>query len=184
MFASDLDRSATWAAEHSRLTHGDPIALAACAAMAVGVARLVRGEGDEVVVDAMVEAAGRHNAKTAAMMERAVMEARNGVTPDVTLARLRAWAAHEAIAAGLYLLVRHGADTRLGILEGANTLGDSDSIATIAGALLGARNGVESIPGEWVRDLERSVELGRLADRVVETASLPTGEADIEQEKP
>jgi len=115
----------------------------------------------------MVAAAGEHSAKTAAMMKRAIDEAVDGVGPDVTLDRLRSWAAHEAIAAGVYLLARHPEDTRTGIIEGANTPGDSDSIATIAGALLGARNGLESIPAEWVRDVERGGELLKLGERIL-----------------
>jgi len=166
LFADDPERAATWAAEHSRMTHGDPIALAACAAMAKGIALMVSGRPDGVL-DEMVAAAGEHSAKTAAMMKRAIDEGVDGVGPDVSLDRLRSWAAHEAIAAGVYLLARHPDDTRTGIIEGANTPGDSDSIATIAGALLGARNGLESIPAEWVRDVERSGELLELGERIL-----------------
>jgi len=52
------------------------------------------------------------------------------------------------------------------ILEGANTPGDSDSIATLAGALVGARCGINALPSDWVRDVERTAELSALADRV------------------
>ena len=41
--------------------------------------------------------------------------------------------------------------------------GDSDSIACIAGAVRGAYNGVETIPEEWVRDVEDSVMLLEVA---------------------
>ena len=167
VLSDDLERAEAWAVAHSKLTHGDPIALAACAAMAVGVALLLRGTDVDKVLDAMVAAAARHSAKTAGMMERAIQEARDGVGPEVTLDRLRAWAAHEAIAAAVYLLARHPEDTRAAILEGANTPGDSDSIATLAGASLGARNGVESLPRDWVRDVERSSELEALALEIV-----------------
>ena len=166
MFQDDVEKAEQWAVEHSRLTHNDPIALAACAALAVGTALLVRGEATDVVVPAMVKAAGRWCATTARMIEQAVDEARRGVLPDVTLDRLRGWAAHEAIAAAVYVFMRHQDDPRATILEGANTPGDSDSIASIAGALVGARCGLSALPGYWVRDVERSAELRRLADRI------------------
>jgi ADP-ribosylglycohydrolase len=111
----------------------------------------------------MVAAACRYSAATAGMMAQAIDEARSGVGPEVTLGRLQGWAAHEAIAAAVYLLERHPDDARAAILEGANTPGDSDSIATLAGALLGARLGVDRLPAEWVRDVERSSELTALA---------------------
>ncbi len=165
LFAEDEARAEAWAVAHSKPTHGDPIALAACAAMAVGVARSVRGVGVAETVGAMVDAARRYSPRVAAMMRRAWDEARAGVGPEVTLDRLRAWGAHEAIAAAVYLLARHPDDARAAILEGANTPGDSDSIATLAGALVGARVGVRGLPADWVRDVERSSELAALADR-------------------
>lgn len=168
VFAHELERAERWAVAHSRLTHGDPIALAACAAMAVGVARLCRGEGVEGVTTEMVAAASRYSGKTAGMMAAAIEEARSGVGPEVTLDRLRSWAAHEAISAAVYILERHPEDARGAILEGANTPGDSDSIATLAGALVGARVGASGLPEEWVADVERSAELRALALRIVQ----------------
>ncbi len=166
VFADDLEKCETWAVAHSRLTHRDPIALAASAAMAVGVARILRGDSVEMVTSEMVAAACRHSAKTAAMMARAIDEARSGVGPEVTLERLQSWAAHEAIAAAVYLFERHPDDPRAAILAGANTPGDSDSIATLAGSLVGARCGIDAIPQDWVREVERSEDLLALAERI------------------
>ena len=165
LFADDLARAERWSVAHSKLTHRDPIALAACAAMAVGMARIVRGDPVLTVASEMVAAACRYSPPTAAMMARALEEARTGVGPEVTLNRLRAWAAHEAVAAAVYLFARYPDDPAGAILEGANTPGDSDSIATLAGAMLGARCGIGALPAEWVRDVERSDELQELAVR-------------------
>ncbi len=163
IFADDLPRAEAWAVEQSKLTHRDPIALAACAAMAVGVARNTRGEALRKVVEAMVAVASSYSSITGDMIGDAVHEAIDSVPPEVTLDRLRGWAAHEAIAAASYVLVRHADDPRAAILEAANTPGDSDSIATIAGALVGARTGLAALPSEWVRDVERSDVLLQLA---------------------
>ena len=155
VFARDLERAEAWAVAHSKLTHRDPIALAASAAMAVGMARILRDDAVDVVLSEMVAAACRQCPKTAGMMTRAIDEAQSGVPPAVTFERLQAWAAHEAIAAAVYLLARHPDDPRAAILEGANTPGDSDSIATLGGALVGARRGLAALPSEWVDDIER-----------------------------
>lgn len=159
VLADDLDRAEEWAVAHSKLTHRDPIALAASAAMAVGMARIMLGEELNRVVSEMVAAACRYSARTAAMMATAIEEARTGIKPEITLQRLQAWAAHEAIAAAVYIFIRHPDDPRAAILEGANTPGDSDSIATLAGALVGCRCGIDALPADWVRDVERSDEL-------------------------
>ncbi|HWB80566.1 MAG TPA: ADP-ribosylglycohydrolase family protein [Nannocystaceae bacterium] len=166
VFADDLRKAESWAVAHSRLTHGDPIALAASAAMAVGIARILRDDPVDVVLSEMIAAACRQSAKTAEMMARALDDARSGVPPETTLDRLRAWAAHEAIASAIYLLARHPDDPRAAILEGANTPGDSDSIATLAGALVGARTGLAKLPDAWLRDVERAQVLAQLAAAV------------------
>jgi ADP-ribosylglycohydrolase/protein-tyrosine phosphatase len=162
----DLSEAEKWAVEHSKLTHRDPIALAACAAVVWGVGLGLRGRDVDETARAMIDAASRWSEPTASMMKRAHDEARDGTPPSVTLDRLRGWAAHEAIAGALYLLVRHPDDPRAALLEGANTPGDSDSLASIAGALVGARVGLAKLPPEWVRDVERSADLLAYATRL------------------
>ncbi len=134
--------------------------------MAVGVARVVRGEAPQVVASAMVAAACRQSPRTGAMMAQALEEALDGTPPEVTLKRLEGWAAHEAVAAAVYLFMRHPDDIRAAILEGATSPGDSDSLATLAGALVGARRGLGAIPEDWIHGVERSRALMALGARI------------------
>lgn len=170
LFSADLERAEAWSVAHSKLTHRDPIALAACAAMAVGVAHLLNDASPLHALSEMIGAACRYSASTAAMMAQALDEAQRGVPPEVTLKRLEGWAAHEAIAAAVYLFARHPEDARAAILEAANTPGDSDSLATLAGALVGAHRGVDVLPAEWIAELERSDALDALARSLARAA--------------
>lgn len=163
LLAGDPEKAEAWAVAHSRLTHADPIALAACAAMTRGLIAAQTGLAVDAVAASMIAAAGRHSPPTAEMIRRAADEARFGVPVEVSLDRLRGWAANEAMAAAAYVFVRHPDDARAAILEGANTPGDSDSIATLAGALVGARVGLSGLPEAWVQDVERSQALLALA---------------------
>ena len=172
-FADDLAKAEEWAVAQSKLTHRDPIALAASAAMAVGTALSLRGEPPAAVVEAMIDAASRYSEATGAMMRQARDEANRGVGPEVTLQRLEGWAAHEAIAAALYIFARHPDDARTAILEGTNTPGDSDSLASMAGALVGARAGFDGLPRDWVADLERTADLQELAHQLAAGGSKP-----------
>ena len=167
VFADDIERAETWAVAHSLLTHRHPMATSAAGAMAAGMARLLHGESVNRVISEMVAAACRHSPKTAGKMTRAIDEAQRGVEPTVTLQRLLGWRGDEAIAAAVYVFMRHADDPKEAILEAANTPGDSDSIATLVGAMVGARGGIEALPDEWVRDVERSAELLALADRAL-----------------
>jgi ADP-ribosylglycohydrolase len=52
------------------------------------------------------------------------------------------------------------------LLRGANTTGDSDSVACIAGGISGAYLGVSAIPDKWVRNIEKAKYLEELAIRL------------------
>jgi ADP-ribosylglycohydrolase len=148
----------SYATASSMLTHRDPIALASCAAMAAGVWEIVWGRRRELkhVVDSMAAAAAQHCERTAGMLRQAGEWSEYHMPRDDEVFGLwRGWAAHEATAAGLYAFLRHPSDVRAALALAANTPGDSDSIATIAGALVGAWAGADAIPDEWVSRLER-----------------------------
>jgi ADP-ribosylglycohydrolase len=54
------------------------------------------------------------------------------------------------------------------IRRGANTEGDSDSIACIAGGLSGAYLGIRALPRQWVERIEKSPCLEDVAHRLAE----------------
>ena len=163
VFHRDIQRAEDWAVAQSWMTHRDPMATSACAAMAVGLVLVQRGEQPLHAATEMVAAACRHCPRTAGMITRAIDEALTGVKPEVTLQRLLGWRGDEAIAAAVYTFVRNPDDPRAAILEAANTPGDSDSLATLVGALVGARCGIGAFPVDWVERVERTQELRELA---------------------
>lgn len=86
----------------------------------------------------------------------------------------QSWKGDEALASALYCLLL--ADTRGGrfvetVRLGANTPGDSDSIASIAGGMAGALWGLETIPPAWIDRIEDTDRLAALADRLAESQS-------------
>lgn len=96
---------------------------------------------------------------TSDMIRYAYEMARQGYEPDLILGThnkkqenfrspegfLLGWAGDEAVAAAVYIFVRHCQQLHNAIVEGVNTPGDSDSIATLAGALVGAYSGINSL---------------------------------------
>jgi ADP-ribosylglycohydrolase len=69
------------------------------------------------------------------------------------------WVAEEALACALACVLDNPADFASIVRRGANSSGDSDSIASIAGAIAGAFLGVESIPKEWRKRIESRQQL-------------------------
>jgi len=168
VFVDNPKKAALWAAEHSKLTHGDPIALAACAAMATGVAYAAQGENPNIITEKMIAAAGQYDAVTARKMERAYKFAQQAKTykghelrkhNDKVFTEFLGWAAHDAIAATVYAFTLSPDNVMEAIYLGVHTPGDSDSIASMAGALVGARIGAKALPKELIERLENSAQL-------------------------
>jgi len=72
------------------------------------------------------------------------------------------WIAEEALATGLLCALWHADDPVGGLARGAATSGDSDSIACLAGAFLGAVYGTAAWPRTWPDRIEYADQLHAL----------------------
>ncbi|SCL34280.1 ADP-ribosylglycohydrolase [Micromonospora pallida] len=73
------------------------------------------------------------------------------------------WVAEEALATALLCAVRHADDPVTALARGATTAGDSDSIAALAGAFVGAAHGMAAWPADWATRIEYADQLHTLA---------------------
>ena len=76
------------------------------------------------------------------------------------------WIGEEAVALAMYCFMKYPDNYKKVVLRGANTNGDSDSIACIAGSISGAYLGIETIPAEWIKKIEKTDYLEELAVRL------------------
>jgi ADP-ribosylglycohydrolase len=72
------------------------------------------------------------------------------------------------VALALYCFLKYPDNYKKSVLRGANTNGDSDSIACIAGSISGAYLGINAIPAEWVCQIEKAQYLTNLSVRLAE----------------
>jgi ADP-ribosylglycohydrolase len=147
-------------------THGHPTADAACMAAAYLVKLILDGESLEGLIDRTLEfTAGISNE-----FEGAILRVKGCLAvadEEKALSALgEGWVAEEAVALALYCFLRYPDDYRAAVLRAANTNGDSDTVACIAGALAGARVGSKGIPSGWIQRIEKSRTLGALAARI------------------
>ncbi|WP_200211616.1 ADP-ribosylglycohydrolase family protein [Micromonospora coerulea] len=73
------------------------------------------------------------------------------------------WIAEEALATALLCAIRHADDPVGALARGATTAGDSDSIAALAGAFVGAAHGMPAWPADWSTRIEYADQLATLA---------------------
>ncbi|NUT17933.1 MAG: ADP-ribosylglycohydrolase family protein [Hamadaea sp.] len=81
---------------------------------------------------------------------------------DPCLATGEGWIAEEALATGLLCFLLYADDPVAALRRGAMTSGDSDSIASLAGAFAGAAYGLAAWPADWVRRIEYAADLERI----------------------
>ena len=85
------------------------------------------------------------------------------------------WNAEEAVAIAVYCALA-AADFDAGVRLAVNHDGDSDSTGAIAGNLLGALHGIESIPTRFTNGLELVDALAVLADDLATFPAWPIGQ--------
>jgi ADP-ribosylglycohydrolase len=72
------------------------------------------------------------------------------------------WIAEEAMATGLLCAIRYADDPVSALARAATTSGDSDSIACLTGAFLGASQGMDAWPARWLDRIEYAPRLAAL----------------------
>jgi ADP-ribosylglycohydrolase len=164
-FHRDPDRLLEVARASSLLTHGHDAAVEGAAAAALLVALALERASPEDMYRAVAEQCCPRSADFAACWAR--LPALLDAPPEVALSEDglgEGWVAEEAVASALYCVWRTPADFRQTVITAANTDGDSDSIACIAGGISGALNGVEAIPARWRDTVENAAMLVEIAD--------------------
>lgn len=174
VFYDAPELAARLSAEHSRITHAAPSAVSACASMAMGAALALRKLPAEAILHHMYRVARQYDmpgyrAQTAPLIAQALHWAHNPtiMSQQEVFARLQGWNAHEAIAAAVYIFASRPDNVREALAMGVHTPGDSDSIASLAGALVGAQVGMNQIPADWPRNLEDATQLAGYGDQVI-----------------
>lgn len=162
------------AARAAAITHGHPSGYLSAAVMASVVRQLLDGTSLSEATDRACEvfAADADGQETLSAIQRAFELARTSPDHgrDVELGRLgEGWVGEEALAIALYSVLVTS-DFEEAMRVSANHDGDSDSTASIAGQLLGARDGLARMPWAWVRNLDVFDALCEIAAPLIETS--------------
>lgn len=153
------------------ITHGHPSGYLTAGLLAEIVARLADGESLHAATDAACDSLGgwEGHRETLEAVHRAATLAAGATPTNEAIAALGAgWVGEEALAIALFCAMRFGADFRTAVCAAANHGGDSDSTASICGAIVGTAHGVEALPQSWLERVERRALLENLARRMHE----------------
>jgi len=155
------------AAQASRITHKHPLGYIPSAVAAHIIYRLTLDENpgrcgfESYVAEAVSQALTlfpehtKYVKQLGELLEKAIDMAKSNM-PDVDCINSlgEGWVGDEALAIAVYCSLRHFDNIEQAIIAAVNHNGDSDSTGAIAGNILGAALGYESLPGHFLADVE------------------------------
>ncbi len=151
--------------EIAALTHGHPSGYLAAGFFAQVVSDLGRGIAlPESIVSTLYKLKkwDRHEETVEAVENAMDLALELDLSPEAIESLGEGWVAEEALAIALYCALVAD-DYKQGVLLAVNHSGDSDSTGLMAGNLLGMICGFESIPSEWIENLEVKTIIEQLA---------------------
>ncbi len=166
-------------ADLAGLTHGHPTGRLAAGALAALIALLAcdvpLAPAAERVAALLPRYPGHAETLRAVESARAVARAESTLRPETVVALGEGWTADEALAIALACAL-NAPDFETGVRMAVNHDGDSDTTAAMAGSLLGALHGAESIPQRWLAGLEARRVIADVADDLATFPDWPLGE--------
>ncbi|RJQ69474.1 ADP-ribosylglycohydrolase family protein [Pseudonocardiaceae bacterium YIM PH 21723] len=177
LWSEDPREVFTLAVDAAALTHGHPSGYLPAGAFAMIVHGLMRARGlKSAVDDALTELAGwdGHEETTEALRAGIELAGNPERSPELIMEKLGTGSTGESNLAIAVYAAMATTDVRAGYLLCVNTSGDSDSIASVYGNLVGALYGRDGLPAAWLDKIELRSEMSRLTnDAINEFGPMP-----------
>jgi ADP-ribosyl-[dinitrogen reductase] hydrolase len=153
-------------AEIAALTHGHPSGYLTAGFLAAAIQRIRDGHTLDQALDAAtaeLQNQTGHEETLAAVTAARRLASEGSPTPERVEILGEGWVAEEALAIAVYAATSTGS-FREAVLVAVNHGGDSDSTGAIAGNIAGALYGAQTIPSDWLEQLELREVITDIAD--------------------
>ncbi|MDP6178882.1 MAG: ADP-ribosylglycohydrolase family protein [Desulfatiglandales bacterium] len=168
LYQNDPDKLREVAHATGICTHGHPTADAAC----IGAAYLVKLALDGITPEKMISELLDFTTGISEEFDEAILKVGKCLDWEDDEKALKylgeGWIGEEAVALALYCFLKYPDSYEKVVIRGANTNGDSDSVACIGGSISGAYLGIDAISDKWVQRIEKTEYLHELAKRFAE----------------
>jgi ADP-ribosylglycohydrolase len=161
-FYDDLDKLKEIASASAISTHNSKSAQASAVANAYLVARGIRNEDPKKIFESVydftrgISSSFSHKLKQLeGVLDKEPREAFSVIGEG--------WRGDEAVSGALYCILKTGFDYNKAVPMAADYSGDSDSVASIAGGIIGAHKGYRAIDRMFLRNLEKRDALQELS---------------------
>jgi poly(ADP-ribose) glycohydrolase ARH3 len=148
-FAGDPKRLRAEAARSARVTHAHPVGIDAAVVQAAAIGAALWGKG---ILDAARAAADSEEMQSGLRDVAALLEASTELA-EVAAGLGCSSDAVESVCAAVYAALAHP-HFEQAVSFAVRLGGDTDTVAAMTGAIVGARDGAQSIPARWLDALE------------------------------
>ncbi|MEL7664874.1 MAG: ADP-ribosylglycohydrolase family protein [Methanosarcina mazei] len=155
IFSKDPEKLIEAASLSGRITHNHPTADAASIAGAYAVKLALDGVDPEDMFLPLLEVTEGISDEFTEALKSSYELAHSNLSDEDALRKLgQGWYADETFALAYFCILRYPDNYKKAVQTGVNITGDSDSVASVAGGILGARLGIEAVPISWIEALD------------------------------
>ena len=151
------------------ITHSHPVSEAASIAGSYAVKLALDGLEPREMFKLLLEVTQGISQEFTQALENSYYMAYSGIGDKEGLKKLgQGWYADETFALAYFCILRYPNDYKKAVQTAVNITGDSDSVASVAGGILGARLGIEAIPVSWIEALKEKEILEKMVGPLLE----------------
>lgn len=169
VFRNDPQKLVEVALISGRITHSHPVAEAASIAGAYAVKLALDGMDPGEMFEPLLEVTQGISQEFTHALESSYKMAYSDIGDEEGLKKLgQGWYADETFALAYFCILRYPDDYKKAVQTAVNITGDSDSVGSVAGGILGARLGIDAIPISWTEALKWKKELEEIVEPLLE----------------
>jgi len=161
------DRAFQEGAEYAAITHGHPSGYLTAGFLSGIISYIIEGktlaEAIDLCIGQLIKYDGHSETLEKIELAQKLSVSQKSIEESIQTIG-EGWVGEEALAISVYCSLKFSDNWGRGTLAAVNHSGDSDSTGSITGAILGTLLGVELIPGKWVRNVEESGRIKKIAN--------------------
>lgn len=159
-----------------RITHSHPVSDAASVAGAYAVKLALDGMEPEEMFEPLLRVTEGISQEFTDALESSYKMAYSGLEDEEALKKLgQGWYADETFALAYFCTLRYPDDYKKAVQTAVNITGDSDSVGSVAGGILGAKLGIKAAPVSWIEALRDKEKLEEMVGPLLEKYFLVSG---------
>jgi ADP-ribosylglycohydrolase len=169
IFRTDPEKLIEAASLSGRITHTHPTADAASVAGAYAVKLALDGVDSEDMFLPLLKVTEGISDEFTEALKGSYELAHSKLSDEEALKKIgQGWYADETFALAYFCILRYPDNYKKAIQTAVNITGDSDSVGSVAGGILGARLGIEAVPVSWVEALKEREVLEEMVAPLIE----------------